>query len=167
MLSDNTLGRRLIALIKSILTYIGGPLLAITVVFGLVLPTFVQGTSMIPTIYPGDMIVADRVFEEVNRFDIVIVRNKYNNNKLIIKRVIGLPGDFIRFKDNELYINDELVEQDFDTIGNTLNFSIQLGEDEYFIMGDNRERSRDSRFFGPYALEDIVAIKIDLSLIDD
>ena len=134
------------------------------------MPCMVDGSSMYPTLVDrqrGFSGIITKHFEGVERFDIVVIDLE---EKYLVKRVIGLPGEYLEFIDDELYIDHELVAQSFlDTdyidsykkekgIENfTKNFSIQLGDDEYFCMGDNRYISQDSRFYGPFSLEQIHA----------
>ena len=128
----------------------------------------VSGSSMQPNFNEGEIGYADKLFRNYDRFDVVIVQR---NDDQLIKRIIGLPGEKIEYRDNKLFINDEYVYEDFidasacactcDTIG-TPSFNIcidpiVLGEDEYFIMGDNRYVSNDSRYFGPVSKDRIIA----------
>ena len=88
------------------------------------------------------------------RFDIVVV-NKIVEGDNLIKRIIGLPGETIRYKGNRLYINDEIIEDKYAS-GETENFQeITLGDDEYFLMGDNRLISKDSRVLGVIKKQEI------------
>ena len=106
----------------------------------------------------------------IKRFDIAIIYSEELDEK-IIKRVIGLPGETIRYQNDVLYVNNELVEQDFldpEFVENskkiyntelfTDDFEVTLKNDEYFMMGDNRLRSTDSRELGPFVIEDIIGI---------
>jgi len=117
----------------------------------------VDGYSMSTTLSDGDKALTDALFYKMSgldRFDIVIVKRKNGmlKGEEIVKRVIALPGETIEYKNGVLYINDEVVEEDFiDEDVKELTGTISkrtLKEDEYFIMGDNRAHSTDSRTFG-------------------
>lgn len=112
----------------------------------------VSGESMLPNLEDGQKV---RVIEiddttTINRFDIVVAEKEENYN--IIKRVIGLPNETVEYKDNHLYINGEPVTEDFIDLYlvKTEDFSITLKENEYFLLGDNRNHSTDSRELGPF-----------------
>ena len=81
----------------------------------------------------------------------------------MIKRIIGLPGEKIEYTDNKLYIDGKYVKEDFKHM-ETMDFSTTLGEDEYFIMGDNRTNSTDSRIFGPISRDEIIG-KTSLTIL--
>lgn len=115
----------------------------------------VNGNSMYPTLHNKDLMILNKIkynFKNVERFDIVVV--KYENH-YIIKRVIALPGEVIEYKDNVLYINDRNVQDKYNSIEQD-DFSLELGNDEYFVMGDNRGDSLDSRIIGPIDKDDIM-----------
>ena len=121
----------------------------------------VNGSSMDPTLKNKDLMILDKIsyrFNKIKRNDIVVVKTK--NDKLI-KRVIGLPGESIKYENNTLYINDkeyrDLVNwtttDDFDIT----EFGIdKIPENCYFVMGDNRPDSIDSRIIGPVKKDDII-----------
>lgn len=118
-------------------------------------PLYVHGESMMTTLHEGDIMVLDIVgyrHSGVSRFDIVVVNP---GNELLIKRVIGLPGEIIQYKNNELYVNGKKVEDKFGN-GITEDFEVKVPEDSYYVLGDNRENSMDSRYFGPFKKEDIL-----------
>ena len=96
----------------------------------------------------------------INRFDIVVINvsDNSNNEKLLVKRVVGLPGETISYVDNKLYVNGEYVAEDF-LINNpkTSDFTMELDDDEYCCLGDNRSVSRDSRFYGAFKKDKIVS----------
>ena len=115
---------------------------------------------MVPTLLDGDIMILDKIGYRINdlkRFDIVVI--KYNNEK-IIKRVIGLPGDYIEYKDNVLYVNGKEIKEEYKR-DITNNFSLKdlgyekIPENKYLVLGDNRGISKDSRIIGLIDKEDI------------
>lgn len=115
--------------------------------------TRVSGSSMETTLSDGDNLIVDKLsyrFQDPKRFDIVVFPYKYEENTYYIKRIIGLPGDTVQVKDGYTYINGELLESDIYgaevmiEVG-TASEPITLGEEEYFVLGDNRNHSLDSR----------------------
>ena len=128
--------------------------------------TDVNGTSMYPTLEDGDQLIADKItyrFRDPERFDIIIFPYKYAENTYFIKRIIGLPGETVRIDEQgNIYIDGEILEEDYgyETIlyAGLAAQEIQLGEDEYFVLGDNRNVSEDSRYadVGNIKREDIV-----------
>ncbi len=139
-------------------------------------PIQVNQNSMYPTILDQSMgfsNVIDLKLNGVKRFDVVIIdtgsKNSLNQDKYIIKRVIALPNETIEVKDNILYINGEIIEEDFlntsyanEFIRNNGYFTqdiqpITLGDDEIFCLGDNRPLSKDSRHYGPFTMDQLVS----------
>ena len=133
--------------IKELIPYLVIILVVVTIRTFIVTPIVVQGESMVPTLDGGEVMVLKKYDTNYDRFDIVVVNKSVEGDNLI-KRVIGLPGETIRYRNNALYINDKVIE-DIYAYGDTGNFQeITLGEDEYFLMGDNRAISLDSRALG-------------------
>ncbi len=117
--------------------------------------TMVEGISMEPTLYDGDNLILDKVtyrFSDPKRFDIVVFPFKYKEKTNYIKRIIGLPGETVQIDEYGcIYINGEILPESYgkeiissDRIGLAYE-PIVLGKDEYFVMGDNRNHSTDSR----------------------
>lgn len=123
----------------------------------------VDGTSMLPTFVGGEFLVIDRFSytqQAPQRGDIVVFHAPNESNRDFIKRVLGLPGETVEFRNTRLYINgerfDEPYIQEACTTANCPNSILQLGSNEYFVMGDNRNNSTDSRSFGAISLDTIV-----------
>lgn len=116
---------------------------------------------MYPTLHDGDRGFSFIITRNINieRFDICVVDGD-DIDYLLVKRVIGLPGETIEYIDNKLYVNGEYIEEDFlSQEVNTYDFSITLGENEYYCLGDNRENSNDSRHYGAFKKEEIKSTK--------
>ena len=115
-------------------------------------PTQVEGISMEDSLHNGEHLLMDKLsyrFHDPERFDIVIF--PFEEGVYYIKRIIGLPGETIQIKDGQVYIDGALLEED--VYGNTMIQNagraaeeVVLGEDEYFLLGDNRDNSFDSRY---------------------
>lgn len=118
----------------------------------------VNGSSMNPTLTDGDLGIATRLFvSHLDRGDIVVVDN---GNRLLIKRLIGEPNDHVQCKDGTILVNGQAIDESY-TQGITDDFDIALGNDEYFVLGDNREHSSDSRTYGAFAKHDIMGVIIE------
>lgn len=149
-------------------------LLYIVIVFGIcfLIITFVgqrsrvSGSSMEPTLSDRDNLIVDKIsyrLHDPERFDIIIFPYQYEENTYYIKRIIGLPGETVYINDaGEIYINGTLLKENYglETIQNPglASEPITLGDDEYFVMGDNRNNSTDSRFasVGAIKRQDII-----------
>lgn len=134
--------------------------------------TVVDGSSMEKTLTDGDNLIMSKLsykFGDVERFDVIVfpyndpVRGEVN----YIKRVIGLPGEVVTITDGKIYISDEkgqyILEEDYGYYENDVPMSgynaeepMVLGDDEYFVLGDNRNGSSDSRMIGPVKRDAIV-----------
>lgn len=115
--------------------------------------TEVQGSSMEPTLQNADNLIVDKItyrFHEPQRFDIIVFPFQYEENTYYIKRIIGMPGESVRIDwDGNIYIDGEMLEEGYgleviQDPGYAVE-DIKLGEDEYFVLGDNRNNSTDSR----------------------
>ena len=127
------------------------------------IPCVVDGSSMFPTLHQGDygysFIISRNI--KINRFDIAVIKVHDDSDELLVKRIIGMPNETINYRDNKLYINNEYVEESFLTDEvSTGDFEITLGDDEYYMLGDNRNVSRDSRYYGPFNKKQIVSTHV-------
>ena len=121
----------------------------------------VSGSSMEPTLCTHERGMSFIITRNIGikRFDICVIGSEKATDYLV-KRVIGLPNETIEYIDNKLYVNGEYVEENFLSGAYTGDFKYTLGDDEYFCLGDNRNVSRDSRYYGPFNKENIKATHI-------
>lgn len=120
-------------------------------------PVIVTGQSMEPTYRNGQMLRTDSLVTKnsIKRGSVICFKN---DNEDLIKRVIGLPGDTVSFKDGYAYVNSIKLEDDFEKMDKYPNKETVLKEDEYYVLGDNRNNSTDSRYFGPVKYDTITAV---------
>lgn len=128
-------------------------------------PFIVSGASMDPTFKTGQYLIVDELtykFEAPKRGQVIIFHYPKDTTQFFIKRIIGLPGETVEIHDGSVYITEvdgkkiKLDEQYVKNIGNGSNMTKKLGSDEYFVMGDNRPESSDSRSWGTLPANDIV-----------
>lgn len=120
----------------------------------------ISGNSMFPSFSNGDICLAKKFMVEPERYDIVVAKVE---RKTVIKRVIGLPGETIELRNGTVYIDGEKICQKYDYYtenGGLINEPYILAENEYFLLGDNRSESYDSRAFGSVNRENICGIII-------
>ncbi len=116
----------------------------------IVTPVRVNGISMEPTLNDGEVLLLNKRYRNLNRFDIVVVDT---DGQKLVKRIIGLPGEHIEYENDSLYVNSDSVDDIFN-FGATGNYSIDLlghetiPDNYYFVLGDNRDNSLDSRTIG-------------------
>lgn len=140
-------------IIKNIMSYVLIILIAVLIKIYIFSPVRVNGTSMSPTLEDGDIMILNEIgyyLNGIDRFDIAVANI---DGEKLIKRVIGLPGEKIEYRDNKLYVNDELVVENFkheDTDDFSLSkFNVEvIPDNHYFLVGDNRGNSKDSRIIG-------------------
>lgn len=133
---------------KDILVVIGVILITLLINKFLIFIAYIPSPSMVPTLNPGDRLIATRVYEpsDLKRGDIVIFKSD-ELKETLIKRLIGLPGDEIKFEGTSVYVNGEKIEEPY--VKNSMEFEgeFKVPEGGYFFLGDNRSKSNDSRFW--------------------
>ncbi|MBI4584259.1 MAG: signal peptidase I [Planctomycetes bacterium] len=110
----------------------------------------VRGESMRPTFLDGQRVMVQKVFYEIERGDIIIFASKLDLNKDLIKRVIGLPGERIQIRNGRVFINGRELEEDYINKKDPApyeNHAEVIPPDTYYVLGDNRQHSQDSRVF--------------------
>ena len=120
-------------------------------------PVVVIGTSMEPTFHSGEFLTTKTDFTREDIHYNTVIAFETDGGKTLIKRVIGLPGDTIEVRKEGTYRNNRFVKEDYGTTTKTSS-PVTLREDEYFVMGDNRNHSEDSREIGPIKFESITNI---------
>lgn len=159
---EETIGKK--EIIKSFLIFA-----ILLILFTKIIPTYVvsgtivDGESMQNTLQPKQVLVISKFSYQVNepkRFDIVTLQPfGLDDESQFIKRIIGLPGETIQIKDEQIYINGKVLKENFGKeptkVQGIAKNPVMLGKDEYFVMGDNRNESGDSReeFIGPIKRE--------------
>ena len=155
------MSRKTKELIKKIYPYIIVVIVVVLIRSFIVTPAVVDGQSMEDTLYNNNVVILNKLdykLNDIKRFDVVVL--KYNGEKLI-KRVIGLPGEHVEYKDGNLYIDGFLTEDTYGKTGTddfkleTLGY-LNIPGDMYFVVGDNRSNSADSRILGLIKKEDIL-----------
>lgn len=133
--------------IKEVIPYIVIVVVVVLIRTFIITPVRVDGDSMKNTLKNGDILLLYKL-SSIDRFDIIVLDEEKDNEK-IIKRVIGLPGETVAIKKGKIYINDKVIDDEY-AYGQTSDYDkVTLKDDEYFILGDNRLISKDSRYFGP------------------
>lgn len=142
-------------ILKEIIPYIVIIIVVVLIRTFIVTPVSVDGDSMYPTLRHKEILILKKYDKKIERFDIVVF--KYGDSKLI-KRVIGLPGETVEYKNNELYINEEKYK-DVLLLTKTDDLEVDIiPDDYYFVLGDNRTNSTDSRIVGLVSIKDIEGI---------
>lgn len=124
-------------------------------------PFLVQGASMEPNFSNGNYLIVDEItyrFQEPSRGEVIVFRNPTNESEFYIKRIIGLPGERVVIKDSKVYVDGTLLEERYLPADlrfpNTIDTTLKA--DEYFVMGDNRLHSFDSRSWGALKEDKII-----------
>ena len=157
------------SLLQTIWEFAGFAVIAVLIVIPvrvfIAQPFIVSGSSMVPAFENSDYLIVDELsyrLDDPERFDVVIFKYPKDPNKYFIKRIIGLPGEEVDIKGNTITITNPehkeglVLEQPFVKRPGDNNMHVELGQDEYFVMGDNRNASSDSRYWGPVKRELII-----------
>lgn len=141
-------------IIKELYPYVLIIVIVVIIRTFIITPVIVSGGSMQPNLNDGELLLVRKIgynSSTIKRFDIVVIKE---NEEEIIKRIIGLPGEHISYKNNKLYVNDKLVEQKYN-FRDTEDFNLEeictctsIPEGKYLVLGDNRPISKDSRQIG-------------------
>ncbi len=161
-----TLMKVLVTALREILTFV---VLAVIIVVPIRLfvaqPFVVEGESMYPTFNSGDYLIVDQLtyrLQDPKRGDVVVFRYPNDEKVFYIKRIIGLPGETVHIKEGATSVTKvdgttiDLDESYVVSEDATYDLDRTLGEDQYFVMGDNRPRSSDSRVWGPLPKRDLM-----------
>ncbi|MBN1967390.1 MAG: signal peptidase I [Anaerolineae bacterium] len=119
----------------------------------------VEGESMLPSFDTGQFILVNRLnylYRAPQRGEVVVFGSPEQNGEDLIKRIIGLPGETVTIQDQQVFIDGRLLDEPYIYAAPRYSGSWTLGPDEYFVLGDNRNNSRDSHIFGPLDREAIV-----------
>jgi signal peptidase I len=155
-------GRRLMRFLREVLeTVLPAILIAVLINIFVGQATRVDGQSMEPNLYSEQRLVVEKLsyrFHGPNRFDIVVLKMPEHSDTMLIKRVIGLPGETIEIRDGHVYVNGDLLEEAFTTEETHPGRfgEITVPPLHIYVLGDNRDRSNDSRSFGPVAIDNVV-----------
>lgn len=153
-------------ILKELIPYIIVILAVIVIRNFIVTPVMVSGSSMDPTLENNQILILKKYDRSYERFDIVVIDFASNAfNERLIKRVIGLPGEEIKYVDNKLYVNGKELDDEFASITDDFDTnkfgSKTIPEGKYLVLGDNRTNSMDSRMLGFIDKSDIKGI-VDL-----
>ena len=155
-------GRQIVRFLREVLETVL-PALVIAVLINVFVgqATRVEGQSMEPNLYTDQRLVVEKVsyrFHGPDRFDIVVLEMPSQGDELLIKRVIGLPGEKVEIKDGHVYIDGQQLQEPFtqDITQPGRYGEVTVPPLHVFVLGDNRDRSNDSRSFGPVPIESIV-----------
>jgi len=148
--------------VKEIVEVIVIALVTVFIIRGfLIQPFLVSGASMEPTFQDGNYLLVDQVtyrFREPERGEVIVFRYPKDRSIFYIKRIVGLPGDTVVVLGGRVYINGLTLEEEYVPYDTGGNVNTKLKSDEYFVMGDNRSHSFDSRNWGPIIKDDIIGI---------
>ena len=118
-------------------------------------PFLVSGETMSPTYNNGDYLLINKFSDKFDRYDIIVSIDPMKQNQFLIKRIIGLPNEKVEIKNGDVFINDKVLNEEYINKETDGDISVTLKNNQYFVLGDNRNESSDSRSFGPISANDI------------
>lgn len=149
-------------MLKELLPYVVIIIVVVLIRSFIITPVIVSGDSMKPNLHDGELLLVRKVnynSKTIKRFDVVVIASEDDE---IIKRIIGLPGEHVSYKNNKLYINDKLVDENYKYLA-TNDFNLEeicscnsIPKGKYLVLGDNRPISKDSRYIGLVDEKDII-----------
>jgi signal peptidase I len=155
-------GRRIVRFLREVLeTVLPAILIALLINVFVGQATRVEGQSMEPNLHTNQRLVVEKMsyrFHGPQRFDIVVLRLPNQGDDLLIKRVIGLPGETVEIRNGHVYIDGQALDEPF-AVGDTRpgrQSSVVVPPLHVFVLGDNRNHSNDSRSFGPVPIENVI-----------
>lgn len=161
-----TLGAVALFILEVVQIVIISAAIIIPIRYFLIQPFYVKGASMEPNFFDHEYLIIDEItyrFDDPVRGEIVVFRYPENPSEFFIKRVVALPGETVEITDGKviIYNNDNpsgiVLDETYLDVDQTFGKKrVSLNEDEYFVLGDNRDKSLDSRTFGPIRRSDIV-----------
>jgi signal peptidase I len=157
-------GRRLSFIFETVKFIVISLLIVVPFRYFIAQPFVVSGASMDPTFKNGEYLIVDEIsyrFDDPKRGDVIVFKYPENPKKYFIKRIVGLPGESVLIKDGIVTIKRQDIEdlvltEEYVTNTSRDNYSRDLKDGEYFVMGDNRPNSLDSRSWGPLSKEMII-----------
>ena len=168
-------------------TFVIVVIIAFSIRFFVVQPFVVDGDSMLPNFINNEYLIAEKIsydFKEPSRGDVVIFRYPKNPSVIYIKRVIGKPGETVEIKDNKVFVATSTTSEEkvldetgylpasiktypLTDFGSSTSYKITLGDNEFFVLGDNREHSSDSREWGILPKANIIGrVMVTVSPLD-
>ena len=143
-------------IIKELIPYLVIIVIVLLIRTFIITPVQVDGSSMDPTLQDNQILLLKKYQKNYKRFDIVVIDD---GSERLIKRIIGLPGETIEVKDQKLYINGKYVKEEFEhDETDDFTYEAKIPENHYFVMGDNRDDSLDSRVFGAFSKDQILGV---------
>lgn len=127
----------------------------------------VSGNSMVPTLHSGDYLITEKIsyrFSNPKHGEIIVLKNPRDESQDFIKRIIAVPGDTLKISNGSIFVNGQLIKENYLPLGISTRSgafiqggnTVKAGSNQYFVFGDNREHSSDSREWGAVTKEEIV-----------